>query len=119
MEQVKSRDDNNNNSFTNYYPRTGNRSNYCNNNLHCQQKVIMTRHPPRIKIVIKRSFLRYWDKTEFWIWNIIAYLVVAIVSLIMTIIVLLVTIGTHNNKQFNYENQNEMNESVHQKLSVI
>jgi uncharacterized membrane protein len=74
----------------------------------------MARHPPRVKIVIKKSFLEYWDRTGNWTGNIIAYLVFITILLVITIIVLLVTIGTHNNKQNNNNNQNEVNESVHQ-----
>jgi cytochrome bd-type quinol oxidase subunit 1 len=74
----------------------------------------MTRHPPTVKIVIKKAFLEYWDRSGNWTGNIIAYLIFITILLVMTIIVLLITIGTHNNKQSDNYNLNEMNESVHQ-----
>jgi cytochrome bd-type quinol oxidase subunit 1 len=74
----------------------------------------MTRRPPTVKVVIKKAFLEYWNRSGNWAENIIAYLIFITILLIMTIIVLLITIGTNNNKHFNNDNQNEMNESVHQ-----
>jgi cytochrome bd-type quinol oxidase subunit 1 len=74
----------------------------------------MARRPPMVKIVIKKAFLEYWNRSGNWTGNIITYLVFITILLIMTIIVLLITIGTHNNKQDNNYNQNEMNKSVHQ-----
>ena len=72
----------------------------------------MARHPPKVKIVIKKAFLEYWDRSANWTGIIIAYLIFIIILLIMTIIVLLITIGTRNNKLLNNYNQNKMNESV-------
>jgi uncharacterized membrane protein len=74
----------------------------------------MARHPPTVKIVIKKTFLEYWDRSGNWAGNFIAYLIFITILLVMTIIVLLITIGTHNNKQFDNYNLNKMNESVHQ-----
>ena len=74
----------------------------------------MARHPPTVKIVIKKAFLEYWDRSGNWAGNIIAYLIFITILLIITIIVLLITIGTRNNKTLNNYNQIQMNESVHQ-----
>jgi cytochrome bd-type quinol oxidase subunit 1 len=74
----------------------------------------MARRPPTVKIVIKKAFLEYWDRSGNWAGNIIAYLIFITILLVMTIIVLLVTIGTQNNRHYNNYSQNKMNESVHQ-----
>jgi hypothetical protein len=74
----------------------------------------MTRRPPTVKIVNKKAFLEYWDRSGNWAGNIIAYLIFITILLVMTIVVLLVTIGTTNSKHYNNYNRNKMNESVHQ-----